>query len=138
MNLGSRHQTIQGLTASPTGATAESAISLWEQVATQLTSVVGEAGFESLYARSLFLAQARFPWLAEGARLTQTEQRFESLQASLAKQSPAIASDANALLLTTLTDLMASLIGEPLTAQILEAAWGPDAHGRANKGSVHD
>ncbi|NDP40434.1 MAG: hypothetical protein GZ093_17105, partial [Rhodoferax sp.] len=43
-----RHQKIKSLTAQPTEKVADAAIGLWEQVATQIISIVGEGGFDSL------------------------------------------------------------------------------------------
>jgi hypothetical protein len=42
--------------AQPTGKVADAAIKVWEQMAIQIISIVGEDGFNALYARSLFLA----------------------------------------------------------------------------------
>ena len=104
----------------------DAAIKLWEQMATQIISIVGEDGFNSLYTRSLFLNQTTFPWLAASQLAPQTEQRFAELKASLEGQTPAQASEANSLLLITFTDILASLIGEQLTTRILGLAWGTD------------
>jgi hypothetical protein len=115
-----RHQIIDGLMAQhPEGADAE--IVLWEKLATKVISIVGAGGFDALYARSVFLTQSRFPWLASSP---QAGHRFASLKTSLAAQTPAQASEANRLLLVTFTDIMASLIGETLTTGILRSAWG--------------
>lgn len=105
---------------------ADSAITLWEQMATEVISIVGEGGFGSLYARSVFLAQSTFPWLAGVAdSLTpKTDHRFVELRIGLEGQTPAQASEANSSLLITFTDILASLIGETLTASILHSAWG--------------
>jgi dolichol kinase len=46
------------------------------------------------------------------------------LRTHLADQTPAHARAANSLLLTSFTDILASLIGEQLTASILRSAWG--------------
>lgn len=118
-----RHQFIGSLMGQhPEGADA--AIVLWEKLATEVISIVGAGGFDSLYARSVFLAQSRFPWLAAGAAPAQAGHRFASLKTSLAAQTPAHASEANRLLLVTFTDIVASLIGETLTTGILRSAWG--------------
>jgi len=105
----------------------DAAITLWEQMATQIISIVGEEGFNSLYARSVFLTQPTFPWLAAGSLSPQTGRRFAELRTSLEEQLPAQASAANSLLLTIFTDILAGLIGEQLTAGILRSAWGNDA-----------
>jgi hypothetical protein len=118
-----RHQIIDSLMAQhPEGADAVSV--LWEKLATEVSSIVGAGGFDSLYARSVFLAQSRFPWLAADSSSAQAGHRFASLKTSLATQTPAHASEANRLLLVTFTDIVASLIGEALTTGILRSAWG--------------
>ncbi len=128
-----RHQKINSLMAQHPEKVADAAINLWEQMATQIISIVGEGGFNSLYARSVFLAQSSFPWLATGELSPQQDHRFAQLKTSLAGQTPAQASAANSLLLITFTDILATLIGEQLTATILRSAWGNDASDRAGK-----
>lgn len=127
-----RHQIIDSLIAQrPEGADA--ACALWETLATEVTSIVGAGGFDSLYARSVFLAQSRFPWLAAGPSPAQAGDRFASLKTSLAAQTPAHAGEANRLLLVTFTDIVASLIGETLTTGILRSAWGNAAADKNGK-----
>jgi hypothetical protein len=122
-----RHQIIQSLMARHPEKVVDAAIQLWEQMATQIISIVGEQGFDSLYARSVFLTQPTFPWLAASSLSPQTGHRFAELKTSLEGQPPAQASAANSLLLITFTDILAGLIGEQLTAGILRSAWGNDA-----------
>lgn len=112
---------------------ADTAINLWEQMATQIISVVGEGGFNSLYARSVFLAQSTFSWLAVGSLSAQSDDRFAELKMSFEGQKPEQVGEANSLLLITFTDILASLIGEQLTTSILRSAWGFDASNRADK-----
>ena len=128
-----RHQKIKRLTAQHTGKVADAAMGLWAQVATQIISIVGEGGFDSLYARSVFLTQSTFPWLAANSASLQADHRFAHLKMSLEGQTPALARDANSLLLITFTDILASLVGEPLTARILDSAWGSEAQDMAGK-----
>lgn len=128
-----RHQIITSLTAQHTEKVADVAVSLWEQMATQIISIVGEGGFNSLYARSVSLTQSTFPWLAASLLLSQTDNRFAALKMSLEGQTPAQASAASSLLLLTFTDILAALIGEQLTTRTLRSAWGNDASDRASK-----
>jgi hypothetical protein len=128
-----RHQIINKLMAQHTEKVADAAINLWEQMAIQIISIVGEGGFNSLYARSLFLTQSTFPWLSADLPSSQAGQRFEKLKISLEGQSPVQAHEANSLLLMTFTDILASLIGERLTTSILCSAWDNDASGRFGK-----
>jgi hypothetical protein len=121
-----RHQIINSLTAQHTEKVADAAINLWEQMATQIIAIVGEGGFNSLYARSVFLTRSTFPWLAVGALPPQADQPFAGLKTSLEGHTPAQAGEANRLLLITFTDILASLIGEQLTTSILRLAWGSE------------
>jgi len=125
-----RHQIVKRRMTRPTGKVADAAINLWEPMATQIISIIGEGGFNSLYVRSVFQTRITFPWLATGALPPQADQRFAGLKKSLEGQTPEPASAANSLLLITFTDILASLIGEELTTSILRSAWGNDASDR--------
>ncbi len=121
-----RHQMIERLAAQHTGSVADAAVSLWARMASQLISIVGEGGFNSLYLRSVFLAQASYAWLKSEPASANPEQNFALLKSSLEDQTAAQAQAANILLLKLFTDILASLIGELLTHSILDAAWNGD------------
>ena len=126
-NAFQRHQLIKSLMAQEAEKVADAAIILWEQMAAQIILIVGEGGYNSLYARSVFLAQSTFPWLAAETLPPQAGQRFAALRLSLEGQTPAQAHEANSLLLITFTDILALLVGEELTSSILHSAWGNKA-----------
>lgn len=133
-----RHQIIASLMARHTERVADAATTLWEKLATEIISIVGEGGFDALYARSLFLTQSTFPWIAVGSLPLQTDSRFAALAVSLSDQTPEQAGAANRLLLITFTDIVASLIGEQLTTGILRTAWGDNASDKTSKEFKHD
>lgn len=133
-----RHQIIESLMVQHPEKVTDAAINLWEQMATQIISIVGEGGFNSLYARSVFLAQSTFPWLEASALPPGADHRFAALKMCLEGQTSAQASAANTLLLITFTDIVASLIGEQLTTRILRLAWGGDASHGAGKEFKHE
>ena len=133
-----RHQMVESLTAPHPQYIADTAVMLWEQMARKIISIVGEGGFNSLYARSVFLSQASFPWLADCPLSAQSDQRFAELKKCFGAQAPAQACAANSLLLITFTDILASLIGEALTTSILRSAWGNDAPVQTDKDRNHD
>lgn len=133
-----RHQIIKSHMARQTGQVAAAAIRLWAQMAIQIIGIVGEGGFNALYARSVFLAQSRFPWLAVSAQSPLADHRFAELKNQLEGQPPAQASEANVLLLITFTDILASLIGEQLTVTILRSAWGHEIMDVVGKGLEND
>lgn len=122
-----RHQIIKDLIPENTENVADAAISLWNQLAAQVISIVGEGGFNALYARSVYLSKSTFPWLAADVSTPPlTDLPFKELKMSLEDKTPAQASEANSLLLITFTGILASLIGEQLTSSILRSAWGRD------------
>lgn len=108
-------------------AIAEAAISTWSGVVFHLAPIIGEGGVGSLYARSVHLTRASFPWLAASStlqpasRVQQTDWPFINLRMSLAQREPAEASNASSALLDTFLELLATLIGEPLTARLLRS-----------------
>ena len=105
---------------------ADAAISLWEPMAIEIISIVGKEGFNSLYARTIFLNRAAFPWLSADSDPLEADQRLAELKMSFERQTPALVTEANNLLLITFTDILASLIGEQLTTHILCLAWNTD------------
>jgi hypothetical protein len=112
---------------------ADTAIELWEQIATQIISIIGEGGFDSLYLRSVSLTQSTYPWLAAVLPQSKTDQRFKDLQISFEGQTPEQAKAANSLLLINFTDILATLIGEQLTIRLLRSAWGDDPSEKPGK-----
>ncbi len=134
-NIGlTRHQIIENLLPQHTDNVADIAITQWELIATQIISIIGEGGFSALYLRSVHLAQTTFPWLPSNSLSLQTDARFAHLKTSLEGQAPAQASAANSLLVITLTDILATLIGEGLIIRILHSAWDNDPSSRTDKG----
>jgi hypothetical protein len=128
-----RHKSIDSLTAPHAENTEDAAIDLWGSLANQIIAIVGEAGFESIYSRSLYLTQSTFPWLMNTASSPTVGHRFVNLKMSFEGRAPELANEANRLLLTIFTDTLASLIGESLTGRVLDSAWGNDGHYKDSK-----
>jgi hypothetical protein len=128
-----RHQIIKSLPLLHTKEISDAAVAIWEQMASQIISIVGEGGFNTLYSRSLVLTQSTYFWLEFDPYSTQTGHRFAELKMCLERQTPEQAREANFQLLITFTDILASLIGERLTTSILRSAWGCDAADSASK-----
>jgi hypothetical protein len=122
-----RQQLIQLAMDNSIGEVPDVAIQLWQLLSSQLISIIGEGGFNSLYDRSLYLTRAAFPWLAAGVPSHPIESRFSELKVSLAAQAAPVASKASQMLILTFTNILASLIGERLTIDILGSAWGNHA-----------
>ena len=113
-------------------------------LAAELIPIIGETGFATLFARSLYRNQTLFTWLASAPApqqpqvLQHSATQFTTLKASLQTRSFTEATAANQALLITFTDILIVLIGEPLTIGILRAASGNDASEITNKELPHE
>ncbi len=119
-----RQRLIQLSMANRTGEVNDIVIQLLQPLSSQLISIIGAGGFNAIYNRSIFLTRATFPWLTAGEPLSPVDYQFPDLKASLAGPSATEASKASYMLLLTFTNILASLIGEALTIDILGSAWG--------------
>ena len=124
-----RHQMIERNVMRSPETIRANAIVLWERLAVELSAIIGQSGFDTLYARSVHVARAHHPWLAEGA-----DPRFDQLRAGLEAQQPSAVGAASVALLIIFTDTLIQLIGAPLTTAILRSAWGRDIADHAAKG----
>ncbi|MCC2957317.1 hypothetical protein LK542_17010 [Massilia sp. IC2-477] len=100
----------------------------WRRIATQLCPLIGESGFCALFGRAVHVIGPDYAWLAPRQACRAPEQLFSALEERMALvdgQRAAAASDA---LLRTFTDLLAALIGERLTQQLLASATSAADH----------
>lgn len=103
-------------------AVAEAASRTWEDIAARIAPIIGERGFLALYARSVHLVQARFPWLAPPADPEKAHSFFATLTHSLERQPRQVAADGQRALVLTFTELLDALIGGALTSRLLPSA----------------
>lgn len=98
-------------------------IRAWELLIVQLSPVVGEVGLCALFARARHLASPlRFP-LPSSSDMRSSAVLLEQLESQLAEMDPAASLAFNTVLLETFVKLLSSLIGEALTARLLNTAW---------------
>lgn len=112
--------------ARPGVSVADASVGLWLRLAAGLVLLIGDGGFLPLYRRSVQLSAASFPWLqpvSGEALLASDDTRFAGLKRSFDAQDADQASQASAFLLNTFIDMLARLIGETLTIEILRSAW---------------
>lgn len=96
---------------------------LIQDIAAVLTPILGTTGVAALYQRSLHVANARHAWLGLPVEVAQPVIDLVALQAAFARQDCAEATTAATVLLHTFHDLLASLIGRPLSERLLEPVW---------------
>jgi hypothetical protein len=114
-----------------TGALAEQVLWLWEQVAFHLTPLIGVSGFQTLYVRALHLAAPECPGFSPIQPGKSIDLLFQTLKEDLRALEPGLAESCGNALLNTFTDLVESMIGEVLMAQILRSAWVGQPHGNS-------
>lgn len=105
-------------------AIGDATLQLWNSLAVELISIIGEAGFQSLFSRCMYLMRVEYPWLEPTQSPTPIGTRLLDLKARLDSKQVAIAEQASLALLNTFMRLLSGLIGEALTVNILHAAWG--------------
>ncbi|HEY0061697.1 MAG TPA: hypothetical protein VGC21_06230 [Telluria sp.] len=119
-----------GCAADP-DALADQVLWLWEQVAFHLTPLIGVSGFQTLYARALHLAAPECPGFSVLQPGKPIDLLFQTLKEDLRALSPDMAESCGNALLNTFTDLVESMIGVALMAQILRSAWVGQLHGNS-------
>jgi hypothetical protein len=133
-----KRQLIEAVLLRQPESVVDVTVRLWEQLMPELVSIIGEGGFKPLYARSIRLASAMHPSLAP-AIPTLTAQlgvsRFSELRTHLAAMDATQAGELSLALFDIFLGTLASLIGEGLTAHVLQSAWPPETFEAVKKDS---
>jgi hypothetical protein len=110
-------------TGAPEGGAERSELLLpWRRIATHLCPLIGESGFCALFGRAVHVVGPDHAWLAPPQPCRSPEQLFATLAERMALVDGERAARANDALLRTFTELLAALIGEKLTQQLLASA----------------
>ena len=96
---------------------------LWTDIETALQPIVGRRGVTALFKRTLHLAAARHPWLAPLKASSDDAADAAQLTALFAAQPAAQAVEAGGAFFELFRELLATLIGVPLSERLLHAAW---------------
>ena len=112
-------------------ALAAAAQRAYDDLARVAAPLIGQVGVDALTGRTLYLAQRKYPWLVHTREPDQWEGPFAQIVFCLERQDPAVATEAAGAVFITLTTLLVTFIGEPLTARLLRQAW-PDAFSDAS------
>lgn len=126
----------QLLAANPDEA-VDTSIEVLELLANSLVGIIGEQGFDTLLYRSAHRVNLDFPWLMYDPRTRPADPEFNLLRDCFEGQSPSQANAAVELLLTTLVETLAVLIGEHMTMMIVQPALGR-AHARNKSKEQHN
>jgi hypothetical protein len=121
--------TLQDMTGAD--RSADAAVTIWRDVWTELSPILGVAGAAALYERSLSLTITEYPWLESVSDSVESGE-FGALRQELARQTRADAVAANAALLNSLSQVLGRLIGASLAARLLRPVW--EKHGPTTQG----
>jgi hypothetical protein len=130
------HSTLTRLAADGADALriADSAAAVWREIHATLCPIIGRRGVEALFKRSLLLTVPEHTSLVAAHWDVETLGDFDSLRAALKQQSVADALATNGALLQKFIDLLTTLIGESLTARLLQSVLDkPPGHGVAQE-----
>ncbi|MGZ5182862.1 MAG: hypothetical protein ACXWC2_20480 [Ramlibacter sp.] len=124
-----RRQPSDGGKAQPLAGAAADRLRPWRRISGQLTTLIGESGFCALFGRALRTLAVRYEWLSVDASRKTIDGLLSALERDLAGVESTVADIAAAELLNTFTRQLSSLIGEALTARLLEQATASEQDG---------
>ena len=104
-------------------AIAKATSETWVLMSAQLTPVIGGNGVDAILKRSLHLTSVAFPWMAIPDAQVDLDSLPVRINVLLAGRDPVAAEQAGSSLLITFTELLATLIGNPLTRRLLDPVW---------------
>jgi len=108
-----------------TDQVVDAIMAIWRESEIALSPINGHRGVAALFPRSLNLVSAMHPWLAAGHGGALDAVDPSALKATLLQQPAATAAAGGAALFQSLHDLLASLVGAPLTNRLLHSVWAP-------------
>ncbi len=103
--------------------------SIWQEIDSALSPIIGQRGVAALYKRSFFLTAPAFPWLGGLDDGGQAAMDLSALKAVLARQSSTDAASGGGALLQTFCELLTTLIGPSLTERLLRSVWANSLSG---------
>jgi hypothetical protein len=115
---------------------ADAASSIWRDIYTALSPVIGPRGGVALTKRCLHLQQSIHPCLKPICESTVLPNGFPSLHAVLAKETSANAVLVNTALLNTFYELLSNLIGTSLTRTLLHSVFDAPSNGEPEEDTL--
>jgi hypothetical protein len=103
---------------------AATARAAYDDLASVLVPLIGQAGFDAVTSRALYLGEREYPTVKAGGGTEETG-TFAPVSIWLMQQDAGVAMDAAATILAIVAQLLVTFIGEPLTMRLLRKGW-PD------------
>ncbi len=105
--------------------TADAIVDVWQAIHAALVPIIGQGGVAALFNRSAHLSLRGHPWLAAARGNSAATIDFVALKSLLTQQTAVQALAAGKAMLQTFYGLLASLVGDSLTDQLLHSVWHP-------------
>jgi hypothetical protein len=105
-----------------TPAVADAAQHAYDELVRVSTPLIGTVAVDALTGRALYLVQQHYPWLA-AREPREWSGPFAQVVFCLGQQAPPVATEAAGAILGTITELLATFVGQALTARLLQEAW---------------
>jgi hypothetical protein len=105
---------------------AERATRALDELAAHLSRIVGRDGVLAVLDRSVLLASAELPWLADAKQAAthrSSESVYEALRSAMAAQPPEAVIESFVAVLSKFIGLLGNLIGESLVLRLVEEVW---------------
>lgn len=109
-----------------TSAVAAAASRAYDDLARVLAPVIGDVGVAAMTDRALHLATREYPCLPSSEPGSADTSFTKVIDALERQDDPALAAEAAAAVFEAILGLLATFIGEPLAARLVQQAW-PDA-----------
>ena len=110
-----------------TASIAAAVVSILQDVGAALAPIIGQQGVAALYRRSFHLCVSTHPRLAATYDRVPAAMDLIALKSVLVEQTETDALFFGEVLLTTLYELLTTLIGPSLTARLLVGVWQPSS-----------
>jgi hypothetical protein len=106
-------------------AVAAAASRAYDDLAGVLAPVIGDGGVAAMTDRALHLTTREYAWLPARAPGSADTTFTHVCDALKQQDDPAVAAEAAAAVFAAIIDLLATFIGDPLAARLVQQAW-PD------------
>jgi hypothetical protein len=102
---------------------AAAAVASYEGLAQHVARIIGGAGVNAIFERSMYLTQKDFPWLSHQPHEGAVESPVQQLRLNLNGQDSSAVALAAEALTVNFADLLVALIGDQLTIRLFRDAW---------------
>jgi len=119
---------VRGVIVAPgappdSASVASASVRAWTRVVAQLAPIIGPRGVDSLFRRSIQLAQGEFPWLEAGPDVPDGAFPAEAFAGCLGSRNPDAAAEASIELLAAFAELLEVMVGPGLARRLLDPVW---------------